>query len=257
MVLSLRSLNTTARLVLFSAVSALALFFATTFLPLLGPEPVQQQQAGQAGQGSSPTDGSGASRLPSNANESAAIEEKGKAQAKGDPNAVSGGYLKRLGQVLAGPTGTFATMALLFLAFSTIASLLSEQSTRRASRARLLPHLAPESNVGFVVRNLGPTPAFLRGYRCLPVNEGFDPTQFGRCGAARLTRLHQTLEVGDSIDLPATAETLDSERPWLLIEVAFEDVFRISHRSWRLFSKGEGDGYKEGEDGELPSWWSA
>lgn len=254
-----RSLNPEMALLLFLVASGFAFVLAATALPLLtGQEPVQHQQRGKAGGACNPPKDSASSALPCNSNNRSEVEEKRQANADNGGGPVSPKGNQRFKDILFGTTGMLASAAFFFLALGTALSAIGANRTRQSSRAHVLPQhtVGADGGPAFVVRNLGPTLALLRGYRFLPVPENFDPYQFERCGASTLEPLHHTVEMGKTIDLPFDPEASKSELPCLLVEVAFKDVFHVAHRSWRLFSRDQKTGYEAGEDGELPAWWS-
>jgi hypothetical protein len=199
-----RSLSSEAAALLFVVATGFAFVLASTAYPLMrGKEAVKQQDARQSGKASKPPESPPTPGFAGDANDSAAVDEEGNTNADGGRDAIGDDVQERVIEALVGTSGLLAAAAFFFLALGTALSALGANLTRQSSRAHVLLQLADKAGaLVFVVHNLGPTLASLRGYRMLPVEEGFDPRQFERCGATDLKPLHRSLQVGKDFELP-------------------------------------------------------
>ena len=240
------------------ALSGTAFVVVSTTTSFLGSkEFAEEQQSHNAGYATGAADTSSAASLPASRNQAAAIDKNRGANADDAGNRVGEKLRNRVSNALFDKGGLLAASAFFFLALGTALAVSSANRGRQSSRCHLLAQCTAGASgkLKFAVRNLGPTLAFLRGYRVLTVEDGFDPRKFGRCAAVELTALSRTVEVGTEVELEVPSTASSEQKPWLLVEISFEDVFHTSRRSWRLFFK-EGASYEEGDDGELPTWWS-
>jgi hypothetical protein len=230
---------------------AVALVIVAVALPLTsGQERGHKQNPGSANKACQAND-PGALIAGGNRSEKAGDAAKGKCDAGDAADEGGEGLGPKAGRWSAYLAAATFSLAAIGGAFA----VLGAKSTRQSSRARVLVQLVAGSQNEFEIRNLGPTAAMLKTYTVLKQSIGADEEvdDLHEAVGDEPKPFRRTLEPGKSVALAHLKDPVGD----LVIVVEFEDVFAVPRRAWRCFkARGGGDGYEEGQDGELPGpWW--